>query len=367
MRFAVTGSEGFLGWHLRCALKAHGYEFVAVNRDTTSDLPHLADTLAGVDVVFHLAAVNRAESAMVIAQNTDLARTLTDALDRSASRPYIVYANSIQAGNGTPFGDAKLAAGEHLAAWGTRQGSSVADVRLPNLFGEHGRPDYNSVVATFCHRLTNDEQPMVVEDRELPLLHVQDAVDELLVLTGRRHNGAIWPQGSPVSVSALLELLTRYRDSYSVGDIPDIETPLQQALFNTMRSYTFPQRFPIIPRARTTRGVPQFDCARSGLTRSRVTCQTLDPLGVDGDRFHRRRFVRLVVLHGRARIAVRRLFEPDAVTFDVSADRPAIIDVPTMWAYSATNLEDSEALILTWTDTVDDDSADCYPEKVVVR
>jgi len=180
MRVAVTGAEGFLGWHLRCALKARGHAILPIGRNETADATKLDVALVGADAVLHLAGVNLADADALRTENLVVAQELTASLDRLGLRPPLVYANSIQSGNGTPFGDGKQAAAEHLASWGRSSGAAVADMRLPNLFGEHGRPHYNSVVATFCHELARGGEPTIVEDREISLLHAQDAVDEML-------------------------------------------------------------------------------------------------------------------------------------------------------------------------------------------
>ena len=119
----------------------------------------LDSLLSNVGAILHLAGVNRAGDETELLQNVSLAHQLTDSLDRTKTRPHIVYANSIQSGADTAFGRSKEAAASHFLAWHDRTGGLVTDVRLPNLFGEHGRPRYNSVVATFCHLLATGAEP----------------------------------------------------------------------------------------------------------------------------------------------------------------------------------------------------------------
>src|SRR5262245_60945439 len=102
MKVAVTGAAGFLGWHVRCALKARGgYEVRTIDRADWADAARLDAALADADAVLHLAGANRGDPAAVRADNEQLAATLTTALDRVGARPTTVYANSIQAGNGS--------------------------------------------------------------------------------------------------------------------------------------------------------------------------------------------------------------------------------------------------------------------------
>ena len=105
--------------------------------------------------------------------NVALAQQLADAV-RAGGRPvHLVYANSVQARTDNAYGRGKRAAGEILREAAAAVGGTMADVLLPNLFGEHGRPGYNSFVATFCHEVRTGRQPQVTGDRPIPLLHAQ--------------------------------------------------------------------------------------------------------------------------------------------------------------------------------------------------
>jgi UDP-2-acetamido-2,6-beta-L-arabino-hexul-4-ose reductase len=366
VRLAVTGSQGFLGWHLRCAAKAQGDEVVAIDRAVLADPARVEDAVREVDAVLHLAGVNRDEPDALRDVNLLLAKDLTAAMDRAEVRPVVVYANSIQSGNGTPFGDGKQAAAEHFARWGQTAGATVSDVLLPNLFGEHGRPHYNSVVATFCHQLATGGEPVIDTDRELPLLHAQDAVDVLLDLAATATaSAAIRPAGTVLTVSAVLEVLTEFRDAYATGDIPDIADPLRTALFNTYRSFTFPALFPIHPTLREDARGRLFEAVRAGGGQAHVFVSTSRPGAVRGEHFHRRKVERFLVLRGTAEIALRRLFDDEIVRFEVSGDDPAVVDMPTMWAHSITNTGDDELMTMFWANEIlDPQRPDTYPEPV---
>jgi UDP-2-acetamido-2,6-beta-L-arabino-hexul-4-ose reductase len=241
----------------------------------------------------------------------------------------------------------------------------VADVRFPNLFGEHGRPQYNSVVATFCHALAHGETPVILEDRDVPLLHVQDAVDTMLEIVGRPVAGVLYPPGRSTRVSALLNELTRYRDLYATGDIPEISDPLARALFNTYRSYCFPDHFPIHPTVRSDVRGDLFECVRSHGGQGQVFSSWTAPGHTRGEHFHLRKVERFLVLRGRGQIVLRQLFSDTVVRFDVSGDRPAIVDMPTMWAHSITNTGGDDLLTLFWADELLDPlHPDTYAEKV---
>src|ERR671917_439173 len=103
----LTGGSGFLGWHVR--VLAHALRMPSprlVSREDLASPERLAEALDGADRVLHLAGVNRGDPAEVAAGNVSLAGALAQAIQRCATPPKtVMFANSVQAGNGTPYGD----------------------------------------------------------------------------------------------------------------------------------------------------------------------------------------------------------------------------------------------------------------------
>ncbi|HEV7826631.1 MAG TPA: NAD-dependent epimerase/dehydratase family protein [Mycobacteriales bacterium] len=355
MTLVVTGADGFLGWHTRVLAHARGLApVVGVCRG--GDL----DGVDGADRVVHIAGVNRGGPAEIAGGNLGAAEVLAAAIGRAAAPPRtVVYANSAQAGNGTPYGDAKAAAGAVLADAAARAGSRFVDVTLPNLFGEHGRPFYNSVVATFAHLLATGGTPEVHDDRELDLLHVTDAAALLLDPA---------PGPAPMfraTVSDLAARLTRFAEVYRTGEIPALGGRDDVRLFNTYRSQCFPTHYPMRPaRHSDARGeLVEAVKVHGGGGQSFVSSTV--PGVTRGQHYHLAKVERFLVLRGEAEISLRRLLHDDVVTFRVSGDEPAIVDMPTMWAHNITNTGSGELLTLFWAnDLFDAANPDTYPEEV---
>lgn len=363
MRIVVTGAEGFLGWHLRCRLKAlHDHEVVAVGRGDGGRLP---DLLRGADAVVHLAAVNRGTDDQLAAGNVELAHTLVTAIRESGSSPRIVNASSIRAGDDTPYGEGKAGAAHLLADYATASGWDGVDVELPNLFGEHGRPHYNSFVATFCHEMAEGREPAVV-DNEVELLHAQDAAQVLI--DGLAGDPRIdRPRGERHQVAEVLDLIRDFEGTYRRGEIPALHSAFEADLFNTLRAAMFERHGPIpLAQHGDPRGIlVEAVKAHGGGGQSFVS--TTVPGTTRGDHFHLRKIERFVVIGGQGRIQLRRLFSDEVRTFEVSGDEPVAVDMPTMWAHNISNAGDTELLTLFWTDSVfDPDRPDTYPEPVAI-
>jgi UDP-2-acetamido-2,6-beta-L-arabino-hexul-4-ose reductase len=230
-RFAVTGAGGFLGWHLRSALQESGTTVSAVLVGDAFDLATATAAVDGSDRAVHIAGVNRASDEEVTAGNIGFAEQLASALRAAKTPPpVVVYANSTQSTNGSVYGEAKARAAEILAGAASDVGAEFIDVQLPNLFGEHGRPFYNAVTATFSHLIAAGESPVVENDKELTLLHAQNAVD---LLTGAVPLQRLGELERNETVSGLLARLQGYAGLYGRGEIPSVADDFDRDLFNT--------------------------------------------------------------------------------------------------------------------------------------
>jgi UDP-2-acetamido-2,6-beta-L-arabino-hexul-4-ose reductase len=358
----LTGAGGFLGWHVRVlahALKAPTP--VVVSRDDLNDPDRLAGLLNGADRVLHLAGANRGDPDRLVAGNVEPARALALGLQQCVTPPKtVVFANSTQSANGSPYGDSKATAAAVLADATQWTGSAFVDLRLPNLFGEHGRPHYNSVIATFCRALADGDTPQVHDDRELELLHATDAAALLLGDTSDR---ARTPERR--TVRQLAQRLAHFAMVYRTGEIPELTDRFDVRLFNTYRSHCFPGHHPLrLPRHADARG-ELVEAVKVHGGGGQTFCSSTRPGVTRGEHYHLAKVERFMVLRGEADICLRRLLHKEVLRLRVSGTEPVAVDMPAMWVHSITNVGTGELLTLFWANEVFDPAApDTYPEQV---
>ncbi|WP_434743549.1 polysaccharide biosynthesis C-terminal domain-containing protein [Micromonospora sp. SH-82] len=351
LRLALTGGRGFLGWHVRVLARALGWpEPVLVDRDDLRDEVATAAKLAGVDRVLHLAGVNRGDPREVAAGNVELAAALVRGLRRcDTPPPTVVFANSVQAGNGTPYGDSKALAAVTLAA----ARPDLVDVELPNLYGEHGLPYYNSVVATFCRLLAEQRAPQVDQDRELNLVHVSDAAARLMGAPAQGPWDADMP-GLRVGVRELADRLAGFAALYRQGEIPPLTDRHAVRLFNTYRSHCFPAHYPLPTVRRADARGELVETVKVHGGGGQTFCSTSRPGVVRGEHFHLAKVERFCVLRGTAEIRLRRVGADEVVRFPVEGTEPVVVDMPTMWVHNIVNTGSTELLTLFWTNELFD-------------
>ena len=365
-RVAITGGFGFLGWHTACRLRAlHGVEPIRLGREDLADPDRLAEVVAGVDTVLHVAGVNRADSdTEVESGNAAAADALAAALRRAARPVGVVYANSVQAELDNPYGRGKAAAAHILSEACAETGGHFADLLLPNLFGEHGRPGYNSFVATFAHEVAAGRTPSVTGDREIELLHAQDAAAALIAAAGQDLRSTV--SGEPIGIGAVLAAFEEFHELYGArGEIPDVSTRMRLNLFNTYRAAAFADATEIAPQVHSDNRGALFETVRSHGGTGMSYASTTKPGQKRGEHYHLHKIERFVVVKGEAEIQLRRLLHDEVVTVRVSGERPVFVDMPTLWVHNIRNVGDDDLLTVFWADQLlDPDNSDQFPETI---
>lgn len=360
--YALTGAGGFLGWHVKLALHANGCDFLEIPLGERFDIDQAACAIGKADDLIHLAGVNRgadeeiAEGNRLFAEQVCRAATLAG---RSLSS--ITYANSSQSRFDSVYGTAKLAAGETLARTAEQLDSEYRDIVLPNLFGEHGLPFYNSVVATFCHLLaTGEDAPSIQIDRELTLLHAQDAADWIIgSIEQPREDSSLIRRAT---VSELLIQLEGISKTYRRHEFPDLSDSFTRDLFNTYRSYLPIDGIPL--HEHTDQRGSFIELARCWGGTGQASFSTTLPGVSRGNHYHRRKVERFAVLAGKANLELRRMFTEPVITIAAHGG-PIVVDQPTGWTHNLKNTDAQTLYTFFWTnDIFDPDNPDTFPEPV---
>lgn len=366
MRVVVTGAHGFLGMHVRTRLLVTRPEvkIVPVGRE---EWARLGDLVRGADAVLHLAGHNRGADETLADGNIALARELTAALDAAGIGPTVVYAGSTYVDEGhwgvdSPYAHGKGGAAEVLRTWGERSGAAVREVRLVGLFGEHGRPHYNSFVATFAHLIATGGTPEIVGDRELPLLHVQRAAEAILAAMDGG-DALVRPSGTPMLISEVARRLTHMHEVYSpLGEIPALESEFDVDLFNTLRAAMWPQDYPLRPIPRSDQRGTLVETIRVHGGTGQAFLSTTNPDFTRGNHLHLHKIERFQVISGTGLIRLRRALTDEVLEFRVTGEEPAVIDMPTHWTHSIENVGDGELVTFFWTNELfDPDHPDTWP------
>ena len=384
MNILVTGANGFVGRNLTARLETlrdgrdrtrPSLQIGEIYRCTREVSPEaLADCCKKTDLVVHLAGVNRPKDPEEFAAgNTDFTRTLLEMLRKSGNRCPVLLASSIQASltgrfAGSPYGQSKKAAEELLLA----SGADGLIYRLPNLFGKWCRPNYTSVVATFCHNISR-ELPITVSDPtvELELVYIDDLIDEILdAMEGcpHRSEGAYCrvPVSHRVTLGEIVRLLHSFHDQPRTLLLPEIpEGSFEKKLYSTYLSYlppekiAFPLKMNVDERGSFTELLKTASCGQ-------VSVNISKPGITKGQHWHNSKWEFFMVVAGHGLIQERRIGSDEKIEFEVSGDQIQAVHMLPGYTHNIINLSETESLVtVMWANELFDPSRpDTYFEEV---
>ncbi len=369
MKIGITGADGFVGWHLRCYLKTRTdiSELRLAGREELSSEIKLGEFVSGLDCIVHLAGINRAEPQELIEGNITPAEQLIVALSMTDNAPAIIYSSSVQAINPetSPYAKGKAAVSQLFSAWAKKTQGRFINLIIPHVFGEYGRPNYNSAVATFAQQIANGERPSIHGDGMLELVHVQNLVERIVSLFCEGASGDVRIEGHKVSVVEVAAQLQNLHNIYiNAGQIPNLSGAFHRSLFNTLRgALPNDKRLCEVTKHQDDTGwLVETVKANSG---GQCFVSTTKPGITRGNHFHRREVERFFVLQGKAQIKLRKLFTDEIIVYDLDGAAPAFVDIPTLHTHSITNAGNTELITLFWSDEFyDPDNSDTYLEDV---
>lgn len=368
MRVLITGSNGFIGRNMAVRLgELEGYEVLGFDKENSFD--DLRQAVEAADAVVHLAGVNRPMDVKEFAEgNADLTVQLCHFIKAEGRKIPLIISSSIQADLANPYGESKRAAEEAAEQLAVSTGNPVAIYRLPNVFGKWCRPNYNSVVATFCHNIAND-LPIQISDpaTRLSLVYVDDVVAEFTSVLGRMASGLQQGQVEPVHSICLGELAAQieaFKNCRSSLVSERVGTGLIRALYATYVSYLPPARFAYdLPRHGDERGVfvEMLKTQDSG----QFSFFTAHPGITRGGHYHHTKTEKFLVIKGAARFGFRHIVTDERYEVFTCGDKPQVVETVPGWTHDITNVGEDEMVVMLWANEIfDRDRPDTIASKV---
>lgn len=370
MKIGITGAWGFIGWHLLCYLKTlEGItEVRTTDKKTFTEQGIVKLFVNDLDCIIHLAGVNRADSHELLEGNIRLAEQLVEALIDTNSTPCVVYSSSTYAETSiTKYGQGKAKAGNILQKWATENNARLINMIIPHVFGEYGKPFYNSAIATFCHLIVKDEEVTINKGGKLELIHVQDLVERFIKAYLNGSSGTERIQGHLISVEdAAARLQKLYNEYINNHQLPSLLDHIDRCMFNALRgSFDYDSRV-CTPIKHTDNRGWLVETVRAG-SGGQCFVSTTKPGITRGNHFHRRKVERFFVLQGKGEIKLRKLFTKKVISYQLDGKNPSYIDIPTLHTHSITNIGDDELITLFWADEFfDPHNSDTYFEQVEI-
>lgn len=352
----ITGAGGFIGKNLVATLKTCGYTDLMLfeRKDTPETLQQYAQRAA---FVFHLAGINRPQNpSEFYSGNAGLTDTLLTFLRQANNNAPVLVTSSTQAELDNDYGKSKAQAEESIFAHHDATGAPVYVFRLPGVFGKWCRPNYNSVVATFCHNAANG-LPLTVRDEsyELPLVYIDDVVRCFInamdgnVLCDRsvRPHCLVSPVHT-TTLGHLAKVISGFMQNRTTLAAPLLEDgSLEKKLYSTWLSYLPTNQFsyPLTMHCDERGSFTEFLRTPE---RGQVSVNISKPGIVKGNHWHHSKNEKFLVVSGKGVIRFRRIDSDEIIEYYVSGDKLEVVDIPTGYTHNIENIGDTDMVTVMW-------------------
>lgn len=398
MKILVTGAKGFIGRNLVENLKnlqtgkdktrTISIEEI-IEYDIQDDISVLEEACKKVDVIFHLAGVNRPKDEKEFMEgNYQSGVELLEFLRERETPCKVMLASSAQASligryADSAYGKSKKAGEDYFFQFGKETNHSIYVYRFPNVFGKWCRPNYNSAVATFCHNIANDLEITVSDPSiELELVYIDDIVQELFdLLEGKEHHCeydgldviekkdgkyCFVPVTHKVTLGEIVKILQSFQAQPQTLIMPELlPNSFEKKLYSTYLSY-LPKEKVCVPLHTNQDERGSFTELLKSFGNGQFSVNITKPGYTKGQHWHNTKWEFFIVVSGHALIKERRIDSEEILSFEVSGDKMEAVHMLPGYTHSITNLSDTEDLItMMWTNEIfEQDHPDTFHEDV---
>ena len=241
MNILVTGSNGFIGRNIKSYIQKYTcHNLFEFNKN--HEIDDLNNIVSDLDFVFHLAGVNRVNNndiSLFHNVNVELTRDLCQILSKNKNIR-LLYTSSKQANLDNDYGVSKRKAEDICYELEKQYGNKVIVLRLPGIFGPGCKPNYNSVVATFCFKIANQKEIRIFEeDKILELIYVNDLSEYFLKLLNIDNycNDKPILKSHYIKVIELANLINNFKNIIDSDNSLEFGNKFEKDLYQTFISY----------------------------------------------------------------------------------------------------------------------------------
>ena len=365
MKILVTGAEGFVGKNLVAELKNRDYNNLYLY-DKETPFENLEEWTKDCDFIFHLAGVNRPKNEKEFMEgNADLTSQLTELLEINQNNAPIMISSSIQAEKDNLYGRSKKAGEKYIFEYGQRNNVPVYIYRFSNLYGKWSKPNYNTVVATFCHNIARNIPIQVNNPNvEITFQYIDDVVNELInCLEGNPTTSGQFYDVSEKDTRTLgevAELIQSFKESRQNLEVPNMSDSFTKKLYSTYLSFLPEDNFSYkLKMNEDDRG--SFTEFLRSPDRGQVSINVSKPGITKGQHWHHSKNEKFLVVKGNGLIRFRKVDEDKIIEYPVSGDELEVVDIPTGYTHSIVNIGEEEMVTVMWVnEPFDPDNPDTY-------
>lgn len=364
MEVLVTGAKGFIGKNLVERLsRIDGIVIHQFDKENTMD--EVEGYIRNIDFIFHLAGINRPENSEEFYKgNRDTIKKLIDVIEKKGLKIPILVTSSIQAEKDNDYGKSKLEGEIFLREYSKRNHAQIYIYRLPNVFGKWCRPNYNSVIATWCHNIANNID-ITISDRNIKLnfVYIDDVVNTFVSHLQKQGEIKEYYEISTVyskTLGEISDLIHSFKNNRKTLVIEKVGEGFERVLYSTYLSYLPEDEFSYeLTEHKDNRGA--FVEILRTIDSGQFSISTSKPGITRGNHYHNTKNEKFLVIKGEAIIRFRNIYSDKVIEYPVSDKKLEVVDIPVGYTHNITNTGAGEMILVIWANELfDKENPDTY-------
>jgi len=350
-KFLITGSEGFIAknliFHLKEKIQCDLVFFARKNNEEDLNL-----LVKDVSCIVHLAGENRPKNIDdFYIVNSELTRSLIEAVEKTGRNIPIIFSSSIHALGDSHYGISKLAAENLLQSYSLKTGNSVSVLRLPGVFGKWSKPNYNSVVSTFCHKISRG-LPFAIDNPEkiLSLVYIDHVVNDIIKLLSMQISGfnVIYSENTySISVGDLAKKILQINEDRKKNCVTDVGLGFQRELYATYISNLPLDKFCYHLRSKNDDRGNFVEMLKTNSC-GQISFFTMKVGAMRGNHYHHTKVEKFLVVVGEIKFKMINIVTSEEFIIYSSSVEPKIIESIPGWNHSIKNIGDIDAVVMLW-------------------
>jgi UDP-2-acetamido-2,6-beta-L-arabino-hexul-4-ose reductase len=364
MKILVTGAKGFIGKNICLILREKGHDVFEYDLGCTDD--QLIQFVKDSDFIVHLAGINRPLNPQeFIDGNVNFTKKLLDLLDQYGHKAPIIFSSSTQAALDNPYGKSKKMAEDQFFVFSKETNTPVYIYRLNNVFGKWCRPNYNSVIATWCYNAANS-LPLQINQLApaIDFVYIDDVIDEFLrvIENQPKSTGEIMHVEPHYTekledIAAALDTFKKSRDNEI---IPELKEGFYKKLYSTYLSYLPENKFSYdLLMHKDVRG--SFTEAFKTSTYGQISVNISKPGITKGNHYHMSKNEKYLVVTGTCLIKLRKVTDDKVISYKCDGKNLKVVDIPPGYTHNITNVGNEDSVTIMWANELyDPEHPDTY-------
>jgi UDP-2-acetamido-2,6-beta-L-arabino-hexul-4-ose reductase len=354
MKVLITGSEGFIGKNLRFFLKTKNLEVINFNKK--SNFKKEFSKIHSEDTIIHLAGENRGKKFFFHLNNVILTKKICDFLYKKKIKPRIIFISTIHANKNNDYGVTKKKAENILKDFRFKSGSLVNILRLPNVFGKWSKPNYNSVVATFCYNIINKKKIFINPlSKKVNLIYIDDVMEQIYRVLQKKSSKLYITVNKvyKIQIKNLAKILLNFQKLRTTNNISHLKSSFNKKLYSTFLSF-LPHNLITYKLSSNSDGRGNFLEFIKSNNFGQVSIFTINKDKERGNHYHNSKVEKFFLVQGRVKFLFKNIYNGKKFNYLISSNDNRIIETIPGFAHKIMNIGKNKAIFLVWANEIFD-------------